>query len=623
MSRQRDQSPGAKSVDSAEDMSMSRGRSTREGREIGGSIMGAAPPRQSIARGMTPAGIRHSRDPRPIGDKSYAMQCARNVVDFVTDRGIGRTIFLDKFLREPMHKEVFEIFKFLMAQLDPKLEIEGKMEDEVPVIMKRLKYPTEVIRSKLQAISGPNTWPQLLAMFDWLVTLIQVNDELIVPVAECQMGLASASNVEAEDGDHCLLRTLHRAYYQFLTQDKENDEEDRLKQIYEERIQACTDEIERLQDQQASMDKELQEFRAEHERLQELKSAPQQLELEADSLRGVIRAQDARVQRNEEDVAMIEVDEGKVLGEIEKLEGHVRRLQEQVEGQAYSKLDIERLKCERSHLRSMHEDLRTETERAEANVFDLQMQERSLEEAIGRTSRGVNDVAEVVESAVSSAGGPSGQELFVRVDLSESTDALASLDFGEASRRVQAANASLVEVAQREEAGINEVLEEQRVAQEELSEKERQINQQKTRLEQQKRMREECKVHLATQLDDGRRTAEEWENSVRQQSISTAAPSMRDAAEVDELRLRISALKTSFAGDKLQLEEQLRRAQERGAELRQIVTKELKSTHEALDKVKGEVERSAAEVMQGVQGPAADATDTRPRSARTVAHGGC
>ena len=33
------------------------------------------------------------------------------------------------------------------------------MEDEVPAIMRRLKYPVEVNRSKLQAISGPNTWP--------------------------------------------------------------------------------------------------------------------------------------------------------------------------------------------------------------------------------------------------------------------------------------------------------------------------------------------------------------------------------------------------------------------------------------------------------------------------------
>merc|ERR1719265_596049 len=95
-----------------------------------------------------PAG-RSSRDPRPVGDKGYAAQCARSVVDFLAARGFPRTVSFEKFLREPMTKDFFEIFKFLIAQLDPQLEMDGKIEDELPQIMRRLKCPVEVNRSKL------------------------------------------------------------------------------------------------------------------------------------------------------------------------------------------------------------------------------------------------------------------------------------------------------------------------------------------------------------------------------------------------------------------------------------------------------------------------------------------
>lgn len=80
--------------------------------------------------------------------------------------------------------------------------------------MRRLKYPVEVNRSKLQAISGPNTWPQLLAVLDWLVMLVHLSEDLVTPLAECQFSIVETG--DRDDGDHHLLRTLHENYTQFL-----------------------------------------------------------------------------------------------------------------------------------------------------------------------------------------------------------------------------------------------------------------------------------------------------------------------------------------------------------------------------------------------------------------------
>jgi len=537
---------------------------------------------------------RNSRDPRPVGDKLYAAQCARNVVDFLAMRGFGRTVSFEKFLREPMTKDFFEIFKFLMAQLDPQYEMDGKMEDEIPLIMRRLKYPVEVNRSKLQSICGPNTWPQLLAVLDWLISLIQVNENLIEPVAECKIGIADAE-LENE-ADHHMLRTLHENYLQFLSGKDDNSVEERLRQIYEERINAVQFEVDRLQEQMTGMETQLHEYRSEHDRLLEIQVAPKQLELEADRLRGIIQGQDARAQRAEEETVTVEAEEHKILSDIEALEQKTRQLQDQVDSQAYSKKDIERLKCERAHLRRMLQDLKGDAEKAEQSVWELGIEESRLEESISRTVRYVNDKAETVEGVVAEVGGPCGTELSIHVDLTEPTDGLATLDYGEIGKRIEAASEAHGETTRREESAAHEVAEEQKSVQEELSEKEREVRRLKMRVEQMTRMREEYRVWSDSQLEDARLTADAAEDAVRTAAIGTAAPSLRETAEVDELRLRLSEAISRRESDRAIMEDKIRREQESLEQLKLNTQKEIQLAAETMDQVREDVEKRLAEL---------------------------
>lgn len=556
------------------------------------AIMGCSAPRQSISARGKQAG-RNSRDPRPVGDKAYATQCARNVVDFLAARGFGRTIFLDKFLREPMTKDFFEIFKFLIAQLDPLWEVEGKLEDEVPVIMRRLHYPVEVNRSKLQSICGPNTWPQLLAVLDWLIALIQVNDGLIQPAAECNLDLADDTDLAT---DHHMLRTLHENYLQFLSGKDDDSVEQRLRQVYEERLNAKQFEVEQLQDQNTDMEKQLHEFRSEHDRLLETQAAPRQLEIEADRLRHEIQAQDARVERAEEESAAAEADDHTLLGDIEALQLQARELQEQVDRQAYSKLDIQRLKGERTHLRTVLQDLKKDFEHAEQKVWELGIEESRLEETIGRTVRCINERVEAADSLMGAVDGPSEQELIVQVDVSEPTDVLATVDFKGQSQLVENAGQALNEAIRREEAAAHEVGDGHRMVLEELNEKEKTVRRLKVRLDELARQREEYRVWSVGELDDARLTAEAVEDGVRAAEIGTAGPSVRETAEVDELRLRLSELRSQCEGDRTLMEEKIRREQEVRELHQNSVQREMRVALEAMEQLQVDVDKKVAEL---------------------------
>lgn len=539
-------------------------------------------------------GSRHSRDPRPVGDRHFTAQCARNVVELLTARGYSKTFSHEKLLKDPSTKEFYDVFRFLIAQLDPQLEVEGKMEDEVPAIMRRLKYPVEVNRSKLQAISGPNTWPQLLAVLDWLTILVRINDDLVEPLAACQLGLADMGEADRDAGDHQVLRSLHENYLSFLSGKDDSGDEERLRQIYTERIEALEAEIHRLENQQVEMEQRLQAFHGEHERLLELQKVPGQLEVEADRLRGAIQAAEHKVQSLEDETAAMEAQEAESQKEIEELQAKRAQLAEQVEAQAYSKRDIERLHAERNHLRQLFRDLKAEGEKADQEVWELNMQEKSRAEEIGRLVRQVNDAAESLGQAL--AGEQADMfDLRVRVDLTEPSDALAAIGFEEQRSRAQDAATQHEQALQNEEAAVHEVSEEQRIAQEELSEKERECRHLKTRLEQLTRIYQEYRDWSAEQLEDAQRTTEATEDAVHQISIGSAAPSLRDAAEVDKLKLALAALQTQGAVEKAQLEEQIRRDEERLEEHRHLILRELESHAKATAQLCEDVETALAE----------------------------
>lgn len=66
-------------------------------------------------------------------------------------------------------------------QVDPNLVARnmGKIEDDVPVLYKRLRYPFGISKSALFAVGSPHTWPGLLAALTWLVELLNYEEKAV------------------------------------------------------------------------------------------------------------------------------------------------------------------------------------------------------------------------------------------------------------------------------------------------------------------------------------------------------------------------------------------------------------------------------------------------------------
>lgn len=119
------------------------------------------------------------KDPRPVREKSYQLDVIKNLINFLAKAGYPHPIS-QTLLKAPSARDFQNIFKFLYYQLDPGYDFGKKFEEEVPVVMKGLRYPFagDISKSQLYAVGSMHAWPGLLAMLGWMVDLINCCDVL-------------------------------------------------------------------------------------------------------------------------------------------------------------------------------------------------------------------------------------------------------------------------------------------------------------------------------------------------------------------------------------------------------------------------------------------------------------
>lgn len=117
------------------------------------------------------------QDPRPLSDKNYMSDCIRTVITYLSTHNFPAQV-APKTLASPTGKDFANIVAFLFQQFDPSFRITGKVEDEVPLFLKRLNYPFQISKSALFAVGSPHSWPAVLAAITWLVELLNYTEKV-------------------------------------------------------------------------------------------------------------------------------------------------------------------------------------------------------------------------------------------------------------------------------------------------------------------------------------------------------------------------------------------------------------------------------------------------------------
>merc|ERR1712151_290362 len=216
------------------------------------------------------------------------------------------------------------------------------------------------------------------------------------------------------------------------------------------------------------------------------------------------------------------------------------------------KKDIERLKCERDQLRNLSDELQLEVDQAENDVWEISMRETAKTQDICRLVRRIEEKVGY------------DQELLIRVDPSEPTDFLSSLDFEEQRRNQQARADRLAEEVRAEQAALNQLENEMEFLRDSLDQK--------------RRISEDNRVEQTEKIEALRRIARDAEDKKYQISMEGDGPTAAEVRQmVDNARLELAATKDRFSQEIEQMKDMVRREEADDAQVQQCMKKELET----------------------------------------------
>nr|CAD2176841.1 unnamed protein product [Meloidogyne enterolobii]CAD2199331.1 unnamed protein product [Meloidogyne enterolobii] len=122
-------------------------------------------------------------DSRNLRDKEVQYDMIRKIVSFLEDciQPSPSFKFDDRdFLRVPNRNNFKEVFEFLFRCFQPNFASipNPKFNEEVVKLLNGLGYPYNLKNSTMQTMTTPSMWPTMLAVLEWLVNFVELEQTL-------------------------------------------------------------------------------------------------------------------------------------------------------------------------------------------------------------------------------------------------------------------------------------------------------------------------------------------------------------------------------------------------------------------------------------------------------------
>ncbi|XP_036953357.1 kinetochore protein NDC80 homolog isoform X2 [Acanthopagrus latus] len=339
---------------------------------FGARTSGASMSRNSMMSGF--GGTEKMKDARPLHDKSYVQQCIRQLHEFLTEQGYPGTLS-SKTLQSPSTKEFVKMFEFIYRQLDPTFEMpNSKVEEEVPAILKALRYPFVLSKCSMYSVGAPHTWPQALAALMWLIDNVKIkwssSKQELLFTDFCE----DSDNIE-EGAEYNKLFVDYTAetYSKFMQGDDTFEDEDetfliKLKRLYnvdeavlatmEEKYKILSDEVERLE-------KENQTDRLMNKRMERMKRQADLKQLQSYSVS--LESFKTNLQNKASELS----DELEhTVSHLDTLKHERDELQHRLQNQKFTPADVERINREKRELQQTITTLSKSLEDAEQHKWN-------------------------------------------------------------------------------------------------------------------------------------------------------------------------------------------------------------------------------------------------------------
>ncbi|SPQ23172.1 6753195a-991d-4608-8a16-08752e05f77e [Thermothielavioides terrestris] len=376
------------------------------------------------------------RDPRPLKDRSYQNRLGQELIEYMAKHNFEMEMshkLSDNFIRSPTQKDFNFMFQWLYRRIDPSYRFQKNIDQEVPPLLKQLRYPYErsITKSQIAAVGGQN-WSTFLGLLHWMMQLAQMLERYSVNqyVDAC---LEAGVDVT---GDNIIFDFLTNAYQDWLNMDDEAGDED-VEKALAPHVQAMAREFERSN---AKYVQELEMLEGEHARLlkeiEELeKSMPDPAVL--DNHFRIMEEDKAKfeeyntlaLQRSEKYEARIQVlqeELDKLQGELREAEEERRRLKEAVDDQGISMQDIDRMTAERERLQKSIESAEQRLDDVKRKVAEKELEASQRLDDLERMVDRYNTIAYQIGLIPATAVNAKGRDYELQLMVNEGPPAFTS-----------------------------------------------------------------------------------------------------------------------------------------------------------------------------------------------------
>lgn len=336
-------------------------------------------------------------------------------------------------MKSPTQKDFNYMFQWLYHRIDPSHKFQKNIDQEVPPILKQMRYPFErsITKSQIAAVGGQN-WSTFLGLLHWMMQLSQMLD-----------GYASTRYDEAcmdsgidVSGDRIIFDFLSSAYRDWLAMDEDMGDDDAervlaphvgsMARAFEKNNSKYSAELEMLEAENARLLKEI-------ENLEKSTPDPAVLDnhfkiMEEDKIKfeeyNALAMQRSEKYETRADVLQEELD--KLIEELQEADEERRSLQKAVDAQGISMQDIDRMTSEQERLQKGIETASQRLEEVKKKVSEKELEaSRKLDELERMVDR-YNTLAYQIALIPPTAANAKGREFELQVMANDNSDFTAT-----------------------------------------------------------------------------------------------------------------------------------------------------------------------------------------------------
>jgi kinetochore protein NDC80 len=336
-----------------------------------------------------PAGV--PRDPRPLKDRAYQAKIGQELLDYMANNNFEmemKHMLSQNTIRSPTQKDFNFMFQWLYHRIDPSYRFLKNIDQEVPPILKQLRYPFEksITKSQIAAVGGQN-WSTFLGLLHWMMQLAQMLDGY----ASNQYDDACLEAGVDVSGDRIIFDFLRGAYADWLQMDEDANDDDQDR-VLAPHVEAMARQFDNSNSKYLE---EMQILEAEHERLrleiEEVeKSTPDINSLDKHfkimqedrvKFEGYDEKMTQKCERYETRIQFLQEEIDKAVAELRDADEERSNLQKSVDEQGISMQDIDRMTTERERLQKGIESTTQRLEEAKKKVAEKEVEaSRKLDE---------------------------------------------------------------------------------------------------------------------------------------------------------------------------------------------------------------------------------------------------